>query len=299
MARGIPKPLMRRAGRCVALGAALAAAWASSAHGQVAHTVAPGESLTSIAATDGLSAEAVAAANGLSIDAELLAGETITIPDARGYGSDSSATVDTGAGAGTGGGSYVVQPGDTLSGIAAAAGMSTGELASLNGIGVDVPLVAGTALSLAGGGGGSTGSSAGGPIATPDVVSGEQIAEQAASQNVGPNFAKAVAWQESGWDNSQVSSADARGVMQITPETWDFVQTNLADRPLDPTSAVDNVRAGATYLGYLFDQTGNDPASTLGGYYQGLGSVVNDGLLPETWQYIDSVLALRDNFAGG
>ena len=170
-------------------------------------------------------------------------------------------------------------------------------MADANGIGVDAPLVAGTVLTLDGGGGGSTGSSDTGSIPSPGSVTGEEIAEEAATQNVGPNFAKAVAWQESGWDNSQVSSADARGVMQITPETWNFIQSNLADRTLDPASPRDNVRAGATYLGYLFDETGNDTASTLGGYYQGLGSVVNDGLLPETWQYIDNVLALRDDFA--
>ena len=121
MALEITEPGMRRASRCVAFAAALAAMWAPSAQAQVAHTVAPGESLTSIAATDGLSPEAVAAANGLSLDAELLTGETITIPDARGYGSEESASASTGAG--TGGGSYVVQPGDTLSAIAAAAGM--------------------------------------------------------------------------------------------------------------------------------------------------------------------------------
>lgn len=287
-----------RARGCVAAVATLAAACAPAAQGDAVHTVAAGESLSSIAAIDAVSVDALAAANGLAADAELVAGSTVAIP-AQGDGASGSEA--SGAGGGGGGGSYVVQPGDTLSGIAAASGVSTGQLADANGIGVDAPLVAGTALTLGGGGGGSTSSSAtsdGGPVPTSETVTGDQIAEQAATQNVGPNFAKAVAWQESGWDNSQVSSADARGVMQITPDAWDFIQNNLAGGTLDPYSAVDNVKAGATYLGYLFDQTGNDPASTLGGYYQGLGSVRSDGLLPESQQYIDSVLALRDSFAG-
>jgi len=286
------KSIRWRAGRCVGVIVALAAMGVPTAQADVVHTVAPGESLSSIAAIDAMSVDALAAANGLTTDAELLAGSTVVIP-AQGDGASGSQAAPAG-----GGGSYVVRPGDTLSGIAAAEGMSTGQLADANGIGVDSQLVAGTALTF-GGGGGSTASasSGGGPIPTADTVTGDQIAEEAASQNIGPNFAKAVAWQESGWDNSAVSSADARGVMQITPDTWDFIQNNLADHPLDPSSARDNVRAGVTYLGYMFDHTGNDPASTLGGYYQGLGSVLSGGLLPEGQQYVDSVLALRDHFA--
>lgn len=286
-----------RASRCVGAIVALAAMGASTAQADVVHTVAVGESLSSIAAIDAVSVDALAAANGLTTDAELRAGSTVVIP-AQTDGASGSQAAPADGGGGSGGGSYVVRPGDTLSGIAAAEGMSTGQLADANGISVDSQLVAGTALTF-GGGGGSTASasSGGGPIPTADTVTGDQIADEAASQNIGPNFAKAVAWQESGWDNSAVSSADARGVMQITPDTWDFIQNNLADRPLDPASPRENVRAGVTYLGYMFDHTGNDPASTLGGYYQGLGSVLSDGLLPEGQQYVDSVLALRDHFA--
>jgi soluble lytic murein transglycosylase-like protein len=81
--------------------------------------------------------------------------------------------------------------------------------------------------------------------------------------------------------------------------TWDFINGSLASAPLDPASARDNVRAGAMYLGYLADNTGNDPVSTVASYYQGLGSVQSGGLLPETQQYVDSVLALRDRYRGG
>ena len=87
--------------------------------------------------------------------------------------------------------------------------------------------------------------------------------------------------------------------MQILPSTWDFINGSLASTPLDPASARDNVRAGALYLGYLADNTGNDPVSTVASYYQGLGSVQSGGLLPETQQYVDSVLALRDGYRGG
>src|SRR5579863_5648939 len=44
------------------------------------HVVAPGESLSSIAAADGLSVQQLAAANGLSPDTQLVAGSVVQIP---------------------------------------------------------------------------------------------------------------------------------------------------------------------------------------------------------------------------
>jgi LysM repeat protein len=265
-----------------------------------AHTVTNGESLSSVAAANGLTTDELAAANGLAPDALLIEGEPLDVPDPSGSGGGSPAG---GGEASSGGGGYVVQPGDTLSGIAAAEGLSTDGLAAANGLNADGTLVAGTALTIPGGSGGggsaSAGSTGDAPVPTSETVSPGQVGDIAASENVSPSLADAVATQESGFDNSLVSSADARGVMQILPSTWDFINGSLASEPLDPASARDNVRAGALYLGYLADNTGNDPVSTVAGYYQGLGSVQSGGLLPETQQYVDSVLALRDRYRGG
>jgi N-acetylmuramoyl-L-alanine amidase len=263
-----------------------------------AHTVTSGETLSYVAAANGLTTEDLAAANGLSPDALLIAGESLYVPYPSGSGGGGSGG---GGEASSGGGSYVVQPGDTLSGIAASAGLSIDELAHLNGLYVDNPLIAGTTLTTSGSGGGSanTASTGAAPVPTNETVSPGQVGDIAASENVSPSLADAVATQESGFDNSLVSSADARGVMQILPSTWDFINGSLASAPLDPASARDNVRAGALYLGYLADNTGNDPVSTVASYYQGLGSVQSGGLLPETEQYVDSVLALRDRYRGG
>jgi LysM repeat protein len=267
-----------------------------------AHTVTSGESLSSVAAANGLTTGELAAANGLSPDALLIAGESIYVPDSSGSGGGSSGGGGPASGGGGGGGGYVVQPGDTLSGIARAQGLSTDGLAAANGVSPDAVLVSGTTLTIPGGGGGSTpaaGSTGAAPVPTNETVSPGDVGSIAASENVSPSLADAVATQESGFDNSLVSSADARGVMQILPSTWDFINGSLASAPLDPASARDNVRAGAKYLGYLADNTGNDPVSTVASYYQGLGSVQSGGLLPETQQYVDSVLALRDRYRGG
>ena len=67
-----------------------------------------------------------------------------------------------------------------------------------------------------------------------------------------------------------VSSANARGVMQVMPGTWSYVQDNLADRALDPNSATDNVHAGVLYLKRLLNDTGGDESAAIAGYYQGL-----------------------------
>ena len=52
----------------------------ASASAFFAHTVTSGESLTSIAAADGLSVAQLAAANGLPLTASLVAGSTIQVP---------------------------------------------------------------------------------------------------------------------------------------------------------------------------------------------------------------------------
>src|SRR5438132_14228244 len=90
-----------------------------------AHTVMSGESLSSVAAANGLSTDELAAANGLSPDALLIDGESLYVPYPSGSGEASSG--GGGGATGGGGGDYVVQPGDTLSGIAASEGLSVDE----------------------------------------------------------------------------------------------------------------------------------------------------------------------------
>jgi LysM repeat protein len=319
------------------------------------HVIASGESLYSIAATDGLSVDQLAAANGLASDGQLIAGATLLIPPQTGTATATGpATVSTAAtsagAAGSAGdgdqdsddaaagsatsagtssapasaGAYVVQPGDTLSAIAARAGISVAGLAAANGLDPNGLLLAGSRLQLAGTaaarsassvrastssatasaatqpvGAVAEGSPTGGPFPTPERVSASQIGSIASANGVSPSLAAAIGWQESGFNNDLVSSADARGVMQILPGTWDWIQRTLtAGMPLAPASAADNVRGGVLLLHSLLNSTGGDPALTAAGYYQGLSSVRQNGLLPSTQQYVNSVLALRQRFGG-
>jgi LysM repeat protein len=298
---------------------ALAAPAASSA--AFPHVVTSGESLSSVAAADGLTVEQLASANGIAADGQLIAGSTLLIPPQSsgsvtvGSGTASStATPVSTSSASSGTGGYVVQPGDTLSAIAVRTGTTVSELAATNGLDPSGLLLAGAALHLTGSGSSSSsvpsadtqpvgavaeGSAANPPFPTPERVSSSQIGSIASANNVSPSLAAAVGWQESGFNNDLVSSADARGVMQILPGTWQWIQNTLtAGTPLAPASAADNVRGGVLLLHSLLASTGGDPALAAAGYYQGLSSVRQHGLFSDTQQYVNSVMALRQRFGG-
>ena len=133
---------------------------------------------------------------------------------------------------------------------------------------------------------------------TPARLSAEQIKALAAEHGAPGSLTAAIAWQESGFNNAMVSSANARGVMQVMPGTWDWVNRYLAPAPLDPTSAIDNVRAGSLYLAHLLRDTGGDARLAAAAYYQGLASVRSRGLFDDTRRYVDNVFALQSRFGG-
>jgi LysM repeat protein len=290
-----------------ALGALVLAAPAAAA----IHVVAPGETLTSVAAVDGLSVAQLAAANGLATDAQLISGMTIEIPPQTAGEVFSAGTAAATQPATANEGSYVVQPGDTLTAIAERAGTTIASLAAVNGLDANAYLLTGTVLNLNGvaatgaatgvAAPGSTGSTAGTtqpPYPTAESVSSGQVGSIAASEGVPPSLAAAVGWQESGFNNAAVSPTGAVGVMQIEPGTWAWIQRNLASGQLAAASAHDNVLGGVLLLHQLLADTNGDPALTAAGYYQGLASVLKAGMYPSTKQYVNDVLALRGQFGG-
>jgi N-acetylmuramoyl-L-alanine amidase len=283
-------------------------AGAAPATASVAHTVTKGETLWSIAAANGLPTSSVAAANGLSPDAHVILGSTINLPTPGQSGSIPAALAAGPAPEPLG--AYRVAWGDTLTEIAARSGISMTRLAWMNGLDPSRILPAGTPLKLPTGApaAATTASAppapapqaipAAAPTPTPERVSSSQVGQIASGQGVSPSLAAAIAHQESGFNNGMVSSANARGVMQITPGTWDFIQGQLASRQLNPASAGDNVEAGVTYLRQLLRDTGGDEATATAAYYQGLSSVRRVGMLPETRRYVANVMALRGRYGG-
>ena len=278
------------------------------------HVVALGETLSSVAAADGLSVSQVAAANGLSADAQLTAGTRLAIPPrgeqpiaiaapAESPGGSPAAAPDA-----TGGG-YLVRPGDTLSAIAARYGVSVSSLAAANAMSVDGVLEAGRTLSVTGApaapaaegmptGATAQAASSGGAQATSETVSASDIGTIAAENGVSPSLAEAIAYQESGFNNAKVSATGATGVMQIEPGTWRSI-AQLGGPALAPASASANVRGGVELLRSLLAQTGGDAAEAAAGYYQGLESVRRHGMYADTQRYVRDVMALQGRFGGG
>jgi LysM repeat protein len=300
-----------------------ALALAAPASAEVAHTVQPGETLWSIAAANNLTTRTVAVYNGLSEDAQVVLGSTIRVPTtAEGYAALQNAGLVAAPAAQTAPaaapaqstsaapavqGGYTVRPGDTLSGLAASAGVPVEAMAAMNGLDPNGLLIAGTVIKLPGGAPAPPRADEpapapvvpqADPAPTPSRVGAADVQAVAAEHGVSPSLAAAIAWQESGFNNSMVSSANARGVMQVMPGTWDYVQQNLAQRQLDPSSATDNVHAGVLYLKRLLTDTGGDENSAIAGYYQGLRSVRERGLYDDTARYVANVQALRARFGG-
>jgi LysM repeat protein len=295
-------------------------ALAQPAGAAVPHTVQPGETLWSIAAANNLTTNALAVYNGLPVDAHVVLGSTVHVPTVAeagsalaGSGPRATAPVATGSARASAPavsgppplGGYTVRPGDTLTGIAARAGVPVQALATMNGVAADSHVIAGTALKLPAGAPQAAAPQAApttvpqaAPHPTPGRTTSGEVGQIAAQHGVSSSLAAAIAWQESGFNNAAVSSANARGVMQVMPGTWEWVQQNLAASQLDPYSTHDNVRAGVLYLRRLLQDTGGDERTAIAAYYQGLGSVRERGLLPETERYVANVMALRARFGG-
>jgi LysM repeat protein len=291
-----------------------------------AYVVQAGDTLSAIAARSGVSVDALAAANGLNPNAFLLTGTVLHLAGASSSSGTAVPVSDTATSSGSGG-SYVVQAGDTLSAIAARAGESVDTLAAANGLNPNKFLITGTVLSVPSGsasgsavdvsmssastdsnaatsqpvGGPAQGVPTDPPYPTPERVTASEVGSVAAANGVPSSLADAIAWQESGFNNDLVSSADARGVMQILPGTWEWIQHSLdtGGPPLAPASAADNVRGGVLLLHSLLSSTGGDEAMAAAGYYQGLPSVEQNGVYPSTQGYVNSVLALERQFGGG
>ena len=257
-----------------------------------------GDTLSAIAAEHGVSLNTLAATNGLDPAKLLVAGTSLRLPTA-GAAATGTAPASPGAPQTSATGGRLINPGETLSGIAAANGITIASLAAANGLSPDAHIIAGTRIKIPSGAPAASvpATAAATPVASGGRLDAGTIGSIAAQHGAPSSLATAIAWQESGFNNNMVSVANARGIMQVIPSTWDYVQRNLASAPLNPSSPVDNVRAGSLLLARLLRDTG-DPATAVAAYYQGLGSVRRIGMLPETRRYVANVLALQSRFGG-
>ena len=176
---------------------------------------------------------------------------------------------------------HVVQPGETLTAIADRHGTTVRDLAQRNRMDPSDLLLIGVRLIV--------------PrtritSARADVKA--SIAKWSAHYGVDPALARALAWQESGFQSHVRSSVGAGGVMQVMPETWTFVELFVIGLNV-PDTTDGNIRVGVAYLDHLLGQFNGNARLALGSYYQGPAAVREHGLFPETKRFVANVLALR------
>jgi soluble lytic murein transglycosylase len=140
------------------------------------------------------------------------------------------------------------------------------------------------------------------------------IRQQAREKELDPALIAAVIYEESKF-RDQTSHAGARGLMQITPETAQFIARRSGGTRFvaeDLATPQINISYGAYYLRYLIDRYGGSQTLAVAAYNAGETNVnkwVRDagGIgdfsverhipFPETREYVNGVLLHRDDYA--
>ena len=102
------------------------------------------------------------------------------------------------------------------------------------------------------------------------------IWKYALEYGVSPSFISAVIKCESSYNPSAVSRVDARGLMQIMPDTGIWLAGKLNMSNYQPDSLFDpetNIRFGAYYLAYLSDMFNGSPIMVASAYHAGANNV--------------------------
>ena len=250
----------------------------------VFHTVQPGEGFFAIADRYRLVPASLARANGLLLTSVLSPGQRLRIP---GRTATVAAPVQKPKPVSTTSGArHTVGAGESFFSIAQRYHVSPWRLARTNRLSLMSTIVPGQRLRLPRGA--HLGSSSA-PVGRATIRAA--IDRWSAAFGVDPKLARALAWMESGFQQDVVSSAGAIGVMQLLPETWEWVDTLLL-RDVTPRTYEGNVRAGVRYLRWQLDQFDGDVKLALAGYYQGARAVRERGLFEDTKQYVSVILQL-------
>ncbi len=255
---------------------AAAAVWMVGPAAQAGvHVVRSGETLSGIADRFNVPMTKLVRANHLSNPNLVVVGQRIRIP---------------GRAAGTK--THIVRSGETLSGIADRFHTSIARLQRMNKI-RNVNLIP-VGMKLRVPRGGSGGGAMYSPPSTSRTAVERSLYNQAVAHGVDVSLVKAVAWQESGWQQDVTSHKGAVGVMQVMPGTARYVNQVLGGGHLRIRVMDDNVHLGVMYLHHMLAITSSE-SKALAAYYSGPGNV---GRRLKGYQrpYVRSVLAIRERF---
>jgi soluble lytic murein transglycosylase len=125
-------------------------------------------------------------------------------------------------------------------------------------------------------------------------------------RDLDPALVAAMIYAESRFDPNVQSTAGAIGLMQILPDTGRFIARSTGGDGFVVADLRDpdlNVRYGTWLLAYLLERYDGDVPTALAAYHAGPGNVDawrEDGggvPFPETRDYVDEVLRVRDVYA--
>src|SRR3954466_7497787 len=140
------------------------------------------------------------------------------------------------------------------------------------------------------------------------------IRQQSHKKDLDPALVAAVIYQESKFSD-QTSVAGARGLMQITPDTANFIATQsggIRFTQADLATPQINIAYGTWYLRWLMDRYDGRQALAIAAYNAGFGHVdewvrraggpdafdpKTDIPFPETRNYVQQVLERRKDYA--
>src|SRR6476469_10969201 len=190
---------------------------------------------------------------------------------------------------------HIVRAGESLSSLARRYHTTVAKLARLNHLDPSHVLLIGTKLRIPGGSSSTS----------THHVTAERVAYRTASVSsvralldrwalhygVSVHLVRARAWMESGYNHALVSSVGARGIMQLLPTTFNYVETSLIGHRVTH-NASGNVRAGVAYLSHLLHAFHGDKRLALAGWYQGERAVRKHGLYKVSKTFVKNVLAL-------
>ncbi len=100
------------------------------------------------------------------------------------------------------------------------------------------------------------------------------VEKNASENNLSEYFVYAVIECESGYNEKAVSYANAKGLMQLTPDTFQWLQSKKGeDLPEEMLfDAETNIRYGCYFYGILFEKYA-DETTAVAAYHAGMGNV--------------------------
>jgi soluble lytic murein transglycosylase-like protein len=116
---------------------------------------------------------------------------------------------------------------------------------------------------------------------------------------VNPYLVMGLAWHESGWQASVVSSAGAVGVMQVMPATAAVDGPKLLNRDVNLYDPGDNIDLGTAIIKHNLDAYHDDLAKALCAYYAGGGAVTEWATMRAdcrhyVWAVYNAAIMFRD-----